>query len=79
MSAVFLKILNMSITASWLILAVIFVRLLLKRAPKWMLNLRLEWLHRALEQPQKNIPRYWGFIKILPKLIREERKKVKNA
>ena len=50
-----------------------------KRAPKWMLNLRLEWLHRALEQPQKNIPRYWGFIKILPKLIREERKKVKNA
>ena len=38
MSAVFLKILNMSITASWLILAVILVRLLLKkRAPKWIL------------------------------------------
>ena len=50
-----------------------------KRAPKWMLKLRLEWLHRALEQPQKNIPRYWGFIKILPKLIREERKKVRKA
>lgn len=50
-----------------------------KRAPKWMLNLRLEWLHRALEQPQKNIPRYWGFIKILPRLIREERKKVKET
>ena len=50
-----------------------------KRALKWMLKLRLEWLHRALEQPQKNIPRYWGFIKILPKLIREERKKVRKA
>lgn len=47
-----------------------------KRAPQWMLNLRLEWLHRALEQPHKNMPRYWGFIKILPKLIMEERKKV---
>ena len=36
MSAVFLKILNMSITASWLILAVILARLLLKKAPKWV-------------------------------------------
>ena len=33
---VFLKIVNMSITASWLILAVILARLLLKRAPKWI-------------------------------------------
>ncbi|MBR5762839.1 MAG: hypothetical protein IKX87_12530, partial [Lachnospiraceae bacterium] len=36
MSGVFLKILNMSITASWLIAAVILVRLLLKKAPKWV-------------------------------------------
>ena len=34
MSAVFLKILNMSITAGWLILAVVLARLLLKRAPR---------------------------------------------
>lgn len=34
MSVVFLKIVNMSITASWLILAVLFARLLLKKAPK---------------------------------------------
>lgn len=34
MEALFLKILNMSITASYVILAVIFIRLLLKRAPK---------------------------------------------
>ena len=36
MSSIFLKFLNMSITASWLILAVILVRLLLKKAPKWI-------------------------------------------
>lgn len=48
-----------------------------KRAPNWMLKLRLEWLHRALEQPKKNIPRYWGFIKMLPKLVKEEKRKVR--
>lgn len=36
MSAVFLKLLNLGITASWLILAVILVRFLLKKAPKWI-------------------------------------------
>jgi beta-lactamase regulating signal transducer with metallopeptidase domain len=39
MSAVFLKILNMSITASWLILAVALARALLKKAPKWIVCL----------------------------------------
>ena len=36
MSAVFLKVLNMSITASWLILAVVLTRQILKKAPKWI-------------------------------------------
>lgn len=49
-----------------------------RRAPKWMLRLRLEWLHRAFEQPKKNIPRYWRFIKILPGLVRDEKAKVKS-
>ena len=39
MSAVFLKVLNMSITAGWLIAAVIAARLLLKKAPKWIVCL----------------------------------------
>ncbi len=34
MDAVFLKLLNMSITASWLCLAILLIRLLLKKAPK---------------------------------------------
>ncbi len=36
MEAVFLKILNMSITASWIVLAVIVVRFLQKKAPRWI-------------------------------------------
>ena len=32
----FVKILNMSITASWLILAVVLLRFILKKAPKWI-------------------------------------------
>lgn len=36
MSAVFLKALNMSITASWMILAILLTRLILKKAPKWI-------------------------------------------
>ncbi len=37
MEAVFLKILNISITASWLALAVLLMRLVLKKAPKWLM------------------------------------------
>ena len=36
MSQIFLKILNMSISASWLVLAVLLLRLVLKKAPKWV-------------------------------------------
>ena len=36
MSDLFLNILNMSIAASWLILAVVLLRFLLKKAPKWI-------------------------------------------
>lgn len=39
MTEVFLKILNMSIAASWLVLAVIGLRFCLKKAPKWIVCL----------------------------------------
>ena len=35
MNELFLKIINMSISASWLVLAVLILRFLLKKAPKW--------------------------------------------
>ena len=36
MSDLFLKIVNMSISASWLVAAVLILRLVLKKAPKWV-------------------------------------------
>ena len=39
MDALFLKILNRSITASWLILALLAIRPLLRKAPKWLVCL----------------------------------------
>ena len=36
MAAVFLKLLNLSISANWLVLAVLVLRLVSKRSPKWM-------------------------------------------
>lgn len=45
-----------------------------KRAPRLMRFFKMEWLYRAFEDPKKNVPRYWGFIKILPFLISREYK-----
>lgn len=36
MAELFLKLLNMSITAGWLVLAVLVLRILLQKAPKWI-------------------------------------------
>lgn len=36
MEAIFLKLLNISITAAWVVLAVLVLRLCLKKAPKWI-------------------------------------------
>ena len=36
MSGIFLKLLNLSISASWLVMVVLALRLVLKRAPKWV-------------------------------------------
>ncbi len=36
MEGVFLKVLNMAVNASWLILAVVVLRLLLRRSPRWI-------------------------------------------
>ena len=36
MTEFFLNIVNMSISAGWIVLAVLILRLLLKKAPKWI-------------------------------------------
>ena len=35
MNSVFLQLVNVSITAGWVVLAIILLRLVLKKAPKW--------------------------------------------
>ena len=39
MTDLFIRILNMSISAGWLVLAVVILRLFLKKAPRWILPL----------------------------------------
>lgn len=39
MSGLFLSIINMSISASWIVLTVLLLRILLKKAPKWIMVL----------------------------------------
>lgn len=48
----------------------------MKRAPEWMLNLRLEWLYRLWKEPRKILPRIMRFVRILPRLIVNEVKTV---
>ena len=36
MDLLFIKVLNMSISASWLVLVVLVMRMLLKKSPKWI-------------------------------------------
>ena len=37
MEAIFLQVVNLGISAGWLVLAVLVLRLLLRRAPRWMI------------------------------------------
>ena len=55
MSSFFLKIVNMSIAASWLILAVVLLRVVLKKAPKWI-NVLLSGSPEAFRSIQYVIP-----------------------
>ncbi len=46
----------------------------LKRAPMFMVNLKLEWLYRLLQEPRKQFIRNKNIISILPNLIKDEMK-----
>ena len=39
MTAFFIRLCNMSISAGWLVLAVVLLRLCLRKAPRWILPL----------------------------------------
>lgn len=50
----------------------------IRRAPVAMRRLKLEWLYRAFDEPKKNVPRYWRFLRQLPKLLADERRAVSS-
>ncbi|MBN2638842.1 MAG: WecB/TagA/CpsF family glycosyltransferase [Bacteroidales bacterium] len=45
-----------------------------KRAPKIMLNFKLEWLYRLIVEPKKQSKRLGNYLSVLPKMIYEELK-----
>ena len=46
-----------------------------KRAPQWLIKLRMEWLFRTFQEPKRMGKRYWKVFLAYPKLMREEIKK----
>lgn len=49
----------------------------IKRAPKWMSNIGLEWLFRITQDPKRLIGRYWNDAKSIIPIIKKYRKKNK--
>ena len=45
-----------------------------RRAPQWIIRLKMEWLYRLLTQPGKQFRRCWKIATILPKAYRMEKR-----
>ena len=43
-----------------------------KRAPKWMVKMHLEFVHRLLSEPKKQLKRCGWIVYTLPKILYEE-------
>ncbi len=46
-----------------------------KRAPRWMVKWHLEFLHRIMIEPKKQIKRCWGIIAHLPRILWKEKRR----
>jgi N-acetylglucosaminyldiphosphoundecaprenol N-acetyl-beta-D-mannosaminyltransferase len=49
-----------------------------ERAPEILLKYKLEWLYRLFQDPLKISKRIWLYLKIVPGLIKKEKKKLKS-
>ena len=49
-----------------------------KRAPQWIVKLRLEFLYRVFAEPKKQLRRCKDFLSTLPKIYREEKQRAKT-
>ena len=50
-----------------------------KRAPQLMRRFHLEWLFRVFQEPRRIGKRAWNYAVLMPNLIIEEKRKVKNS
>ncbi len=75
MEAVFLKLVDLSLAAGWLVLAVLALRLVFRKAPKWvhcllwgLVGLRLA-CPVTIESPLSLMPPAWTAIPVAPPVI----------
>jgi len=47
-----------------------------KRAPAILLRYKLEWLYRMYQEPRKNLVKNWTYLRMVPRLIRDERRRL---
>ena len=57
--------------------AIDFIGGSVKRAPKWMSNIGLEWFHRMMQDPGRLVGRYWADRRIF-KYYRNYRRKIRQ-
>lgn len=48
-----------------------------KGAPRWVVNMKLQFFYRLFQDPKKQWPRVKRILKVIPNSIREERSKIK--
>jgi N-acetylglucosaminyldiphosphoundecaprenol N-acetyl-beta-D-mannosaminyltransferase len=46
-----------------------------RRAPRWIIRLKMEWLFRTYQEPPRMVKRYWNVFLSFPRLIVQEMKK----
>lgn len=47
------------------------------RAPRWMVRHHLEFVFRIYQEPKKQLKRCWRILMVLPRLLRQERRRAK--
>jgi N-acetylglucosaminyldiphosphoundecaprenol N-acetyl-beta-D-mannosaminyltransferase len=50
-----------------------------RRAPHWMIKLKMEWLFRTFQEPRRMVKRYWNVLISFPGLIVDEVKKKSDS
>ena len=51
----------------------------LKSIPNWVKKINIIWVYRAFQEPKKTFPRIYKALTIFPKLIKEERRNLKQV